>query len=46
MKFRKSVIIRIGILVICGVGVSYSLTKHNKAEYLTEEQAKTIILEK
>lgn len=46
MKFKKSLIIGLGIVVVFGVGVSYSLAKHDKAEYLTEEQAKTIILEK
>jgi uncharacterized membrane protein YkoI len=46
MKFSKSIIIGIGIVVICGVGISYSLAKHDAAEYLTEEQVKTIVLEK
>ncbi|MEG2786835.1 MAG: PepSY domain-containing protein [Romboutsia sp.] len=46
MKFNKSLIIALGLVVVCGVGVSYSLAKEDKSEYLTKEQAKTIILEK
>lgn len=46
MKINKSIIIALGLVVICGVGVSYSLVKDDKAEYLTKDQAKNIILEK
>ncbi|MEN2256987.1 PepSY domain-containing protein [Paraclostridium benzoelyticum] len=46
MKIDKPIIIALGLVVICGVGVSYSLVKHDKAEYLTKNQAKNIILEK
>ena len=46
MKINKAIIIALGLVVICGVGVSYSLVKHDKAEYLTKIQAKNIILEK
>lgn len=46
MKFNKSLIIGLGIVIICGAGVSYSLVKHDKAEYITKEQAKTVMLEK
>lgn len=46
MKINKSIIIALGLVVICGVGVSYSLAKDDKAEYLTKDQAKNIILEK
>ncbi|KKY01165.1 hypothetical protein VN21_10255 [Paraclostridium benzoelyticum] len=46
MKIDKPIIIALGLVVICGVGVSYSLVKYDKAEYLTKNQAKNIILEK
>ncbi len=46
MKIDKPIIIALGLVVICGVGVSYSLVKHDKVEYLTKNQAKNIILEK
>lgn len=46
MKINKAIIIALGLVVICGVGVSYSLVKDDKAEYLTKDQAKNIILEK
>lgn len=46
MKVNKAIIIALGVVVICGVGVSYSLAKDDKAEYLTKDQAKNIILEK
>lgn len=46
MKINKAIIIALGLVVICGVGVSYSLVRDDKAEYLTKDQAKNIILEK
>lgn len=31
MKINKAIIIALGLVVICGVGVSYSLVKDDKA---------------
>ncbi|QYE99419.1 PepSY domain-containing protein [Paraclostridium sordellii] len=46
MKMNKALIIGLGLVIICGAGVSYSLAKDDKSEYLTKEQAKSIVLEK
>lgn len=46
MKFNKSLIIGLGIVVICGAGVSYSLVKYEENEVLSKEQAQEIVLQK
>ena len=45
MKFNKSVAIGLGLIVICGAGLSYWLMRNSDA-VLSQEQAQEIILQK